>query len=168
VTAFTPRVNFIRSYPENVAFFEDYPDGKMICIGRHPTDWFASATRHAGAYRQLDPAMAWWSESAECALELKKRHPDQVILVSFAKLIGDTPDAMRRLSQRLGLAWSSTLLTPTFNGMPIASNSSFTSVVGIDPSVVGRGALLPEDVRRRIEERGLGLYEQFLAAADIT
>jgi hypothetical protein len=46
ITAFTPRMNFIRSFPKNEEFFEDYPDGLMISICRHPTDWYASASRH--------------------------------------------------------------------------------------------------------------------------
>ena len=35
---------------ENEAFFNDYPDGLMISICRHPADWYASATRAGEKY----------------------------------------------------------------------------------------------------------------------
>jgi hypothetical protein len=65
------------------------------------------------------------------------------------------------------LTWHPSLLVPTFNGMPIASNSSFNSVVGIDASVVGRGELLSAQLRGRVEADNLALYQRFNEAADI-
>jgi hypothetical protein len=59
------------------------------------------------------------------------------------------------------------LLVPTFNGMLIASNSSFDSAAGIDSSVVGRRDVLPGDVRERVEANNLALYNEFIATADI-
>ena len=63
---------------------------------------------------------------------LKEQRPDKVFLVQFASLVTDPERSMRRLTDRLGLAWDPILLVPTFNGMPIASNSSFSSSMGID------------------------------------
>jgi hypothetical protein len=168
VTAFTPRVNFIKSFPKNTAFFDDYPDGTMISICRHPGDWYASASRHEVMYEEPDQAMQYWRESVEGSLQLKKRYPEQVMLVSAAALVADPSRAMRQISERLGLTWSPTLVVPTFNGMPIASNSSFNSVVGIDTSTVGRRDLLPAEVRKRIEADNLALYQRFMETADVT
>jgi hypothetical protein len=166
VTAFTPRVNFIQSYPENRAFFEDYPDGLMISICRHPVDWYASASRHSAHYAKLDQAMAEWRESAESAMELKKRYPSQVFLVSFASLVADTSGVMKRLAERLGLGWDPILVVPTFNGMSTESNSSFAPFAGIDALTVGRpGALVPE-LCAQIEKENLVVYERFLRNSD--
>jgi hypothetical protein len=167
ITAFTPRVNFTKAYPENAAFFEDYPDGIFISLCRHPGDWYASALPHEPMYEEPDAAMRYWRDSTEGSLELKKRFPNQVILVSFATLVGDPTRVMKQLAGRLGLSWSPTLLEPTFNGMPIASNSSFNSVVGIDTSVIGRRDTLPADVRVRIEANNQALYKKFMETADI-
>jgi hypothetical protein len=167
VTAFTPRVNFTKSFPGNDAFFTDYPDGVMISLCRHPADWYASASRHEPKYEQVEGAMAQWRESVEGSLQLKKTYPKQVILVSSAALIADPADAMQRLSQRLGLTWHPALMVPTFNGMPIASNSSFNPVVGIDASMLGRGELLSAQLRKQIEAANGALYRRFVQRADI-
>jgi hypothetical protein len=167
ITAFTPRVNFTGSYPENEGFFDDYPDGAMISICRHPSDWYASAARHESKYVEVDQALAQWRESAESSLRLKERHPDRVMLVSFSALVTDPHNTMKRISQRLGLTWHPILTVPTFNSMPISSNSSFNSVVGIDSAVVTRRDLVPENIRERIEADHLALYKGFIEAADV-
>ena len=159
VTAFGPRMND--------AFFDDYPDGLLISICRHPADWYASASRHKRPYPDVDHAMEQWRESAESAMLLKERHPDQVVLVPFETLVADTSGVMKRLAERLSLAWHPILATPTFNGMPIGSNSSFGSVVGIDASAVGRRDSLAPELREQIEARNLAVYERFITAADI-
>ena len=167
ITAFTPRVNFINSYPENEAFFHDYPDGVMISLCRHPSDWYASAARHESKYMEHDQALAQWRKLAESSLRLKEHYPDHVILVSFAALVTDPHNTMKRISQRLGLTWRPTLTVPTFNGMPISSNSSFNSVVGIDPRAVGRRDVVPKNIREKIEADHLAIYERFIEVADV-
>jgi len=159
ITAFGP--------PMSNAFFEDYPDGLMISICRHPADWYASAMRHRRPYADAEHAMEEWRKSAESAMDLKERHPHHVVLIPFATLVADPSGVMRCLAQRLGLAWHPILSTPTFNGMPIGSNSSFGSVVGIDASTVGRRDSLGPVLREQIEEaQNLAVYEHFLTEAD--
>ena len=167
ITALKTRANFIRSYPENEAFFDDYPDGLMISTCRHPADWCASATHAGEKYASTDEAMAVWRESAEGALQLKARHPNHVVLVSFEGLITDPAKAMRWLADRIGLTWNTILTVPTFNGMLVASNSSFNSAVGIDASVLQRRDTLATRVREQIEADNLPLYQRFIAASDI-
>ena len=121
-------------------------DGVMICICRHPADW-CSAARHEIKYAEANEALAQWRESVESLLALKRSHPEQVFLVSFAALINGPHAAMCQISQRLGLTWHPILTTPTFNGMPISSNSSFNSVAGIDPTTVRRREHAPAEIR---------------------
>ena len=63
ITAFTPRANFVNSYPENMNFFRDYPEGLMISICRHPADWYASAQVHQERYKDADGALVQWRQS---------------------------------------------------------------------------------------------------------
>jgi hypothetical protein len=167
ITAFVPRVNFIQSYPKNIDFFEDYPDGLMICICRHPADWYASASRHEAKYIDVDQAMELWRESAESAMQLKEDYADQVVLVDFASLVGNPSSVMRFLAERLDLSWHPTLISPTFNARPIGSNSSFGSVVGIDASAVERRSSLAPELREQIEASNLLLYKRFIERADL-
>jgi Sulfotransferase family len=161
VCAFAPRMNFVQTHPANEAFFEDYPDGLMLSLCRHPADWYASATVGKTA------TLASWRESAECALQLKQRHPDQVVLISLETLITNPGKVMRKLAERVGIAWNPILTIPTFNGMLVSSNSSFHPVAGIDESVLRRRDMLPTSVRDEIEAEYLPLYRQFIGAADL-
>lgn len=168
VTAFTPRTNFVKSYPENMSFFEDYPDGLMISICRHPADWYASARPHQPQfYEDTAEAMALWRESTECAIQLKKQLPSNVFLVQFASLVTDPEGSMRRIADRLGLTWDPILLVPTFNGMPVASNSSFNPSTGIDVLTLARRESLEKPLRSQIEAENLKLYERFVGLADV-
>jgi hypothetical protein len=154
ITAFGP--------PMNEAFFADYPDGLMISLCRHPADWYASITRHKSPYADVDHAMGEWRKSAATAMHLKECYPDHVVLVPFETLVADPVSVMMRLAERLDLAWDPILATPTFNGMPIGSNSSFRSVVGIDGSVLARRDSLVGELREQIEARNLPVYQRFV------
>ncbi len=166
VTAFTPRANFINSHPGNEEFFSDYPDGTMICICRHPADWYASASRHQKKYADVEVAMALWRESAESALVLHAKHPRQVLLLPFDDLVLSRGDMMRLVATRLGLIWNDCLLTPTFGGEPIPSNSSFHAVTGIDATAAERRNVLPASVREQISVENAALYEHFVATSN--
>jgi hypothetical protein len=50
------------------------------------------------------------------------------------------------------------LMTPTFNTMPIVSNSSFLSITGLDRSVLDRSAQLSALERDEIQARAGDLY----------
>jgi hypothetical protein len=67
---------------------------------------------------------------------------------------------MSRLADRLGIAMSSALLTPTFNGRPIQANSSFTGGgygVRTERATDYRQALDPTEIAR-IDELSGDLY----------
>jgi hypothetical protein len=74
---------------------------------------------------------------------------------------------MRCIGERLGLRWHPTLVVPTFNGLPIASNSSFSPAAEIDASALGRRGTLPTKLREQIEAETLPLYQRFLEVADV-
>lgn len=166
ITAFIPGFSLIETWPNNINFFTDYPDGQLISICRNPIDWFASASSYNSRYADPDAALALWAESARAGCTLKDRYGDRVILLTFPSLVEHTREAMTRIAQKIGVPFDEVLLTPTFNGRGIASNSSFASKTGIDRDVLDRSSEVAADVRAGIERKHMQLYRDFAARAE--
>jgi hypothetical protein len=139
VTAFAARLAMNKS--DLAAYFRDYPDGTLITIVRDPRSWFESSRRYEQRHEDVDRAMATWSRSTRSSLRARERYGEQVIVVSFEQLVLETEPLMRRIAQRLGLAFSEELLVPTFNGRPIRADSSRPVY---EYGVVSDRAALPE------------------------
>ena len=128
VTAFTPRLMMEK---ENAgAFFEVYPDGRLISIIRDPINWYPSALRHnemikKSKYADVDSALAQWKASAEATLWNKDTFGDRVCIIRFEDLVAKTETVMRYLAGFLGIRFDRILLVPTFNKSPIRANTSF-------------------------------------------
>ncbi len=167
VSGFTPRLA-MRS--ENVeAFFSAYPDGMLVSIVRDPRAWYASASRHKGRYREIEPAVALWRASAEAALEAQRRHGDRVVVLTYERLVTDTRLVMAALAERIGIEMHPSLLTPTFNGMQIRSNSVDRGArsfgVSSDRIEAFRSALDGETTARITASAG-DVYERAAAAGE--
>jgi hypothetical protein len=171
--AFTPRVNMFPEYVDR--FFRDYPDGRMVSIVRDPLSWFASAKRHARSRhdmrdKSLENLMPFWSESADRALANRERHGSRCIVLRFSDLVERTAGLMHALAGALGVAFNETLLSPTFNGLPIGSNTSHEEISDQPGVVVSstldhyRGVLERSDIEA-IEARFGALYDRAAAAA---
>ena len=166
VTGTTPRLVLD---PRNVdRFFAAYPDGVLISVVRKPGGWYHSAARKYG-YDDVEQAVEIWRRSAEATLDASSRFGDRVVVLTYEALVGETEQTMRRVADRIGIATSASLVTPTFNGRPIRANSSFG---------VGRHGILPERTEAyrggldgatiaRVEELAGDLYEQAAAAAEL-
>jgi hypothetical protein len=124
VVGFTPRFAMRR---ENMtAFFEIYPDGKLISIVRDPKNWYPSAKRHKpNVYPNVRTAIDQWLASVQAALWNLETFGECVCIIRFEDLIGQTETVMRYLSDFLGIAFDPILLQPTFNRSPIRANTSF-------------------------------------------
>jgi hypothetical protein len=148
VTAFIPRVTMMPGSLDR--FFTDYPDGRLVTIVRHPGSWLASALRNKRLMREhggdTDAALRIWADSTEASLQAAARFGDRVTIVVFDDLVLRTHDVMTRLCRTLGLDFHPCLTTPTFNGMPVRSNSLYKPVEGLDASATDRHrtALSPE------------------------
>jgi hypothetical protein len=153
--------------PGNIeAFFADYPDGKVISPVRNPISWYASARRHAPDYEDPSAAVQLWLDCYRTMLEGVERHPDAIMLVEFEQLVRDTRSGMGAVAGFLGVDFEPGLLKPTFNGMDIASDSSFEPRYGIDPSSADRAHDVAPDIRAMIEERTGSLYAKARHAAE--
>ena len=87
------------------------------------------------------------------------------MILVFEDLVHHTEAVLRRVCNQVGLTFSTTLLQPTFNRLPIASNSHFESSFRIDGQVTERyRTVLSEQELRAIESRTLPLYERVCAS----
>jgi hypothetical protein len=148
------------------AFFAAYPDGTLISAVRQPAGWFHSASRKYG-YEDVEEAIAIWCRSAEATLAAADRWGDRVVVVVYEALVGETAVAMRRIAERIGISMTESLVTPTFNGIPIRANSSFpVDRTGIlDDRIQAYREGLEGDTLARIDELAGDLYERALESA---
>jgi len=147
IAAFTPRLTILR---ENVeAFFEIYPDGRIISLIRDPKNWFPSALRHGSKkYRDLGSALNQWNENALAMIKNKDKYNHDVIIIRFEDLIRNTEAVMRCVAEFLEISFDDILLIPTFNKFPIKANTSFkTPEHGIINGTLNRyKTLSPEEL----------------------
>lgn len=146
--------------------FEDYPDGRLIIPLRDPESWLASARRHSEEYADTGAALALWEACHKRALEMAGARSGQVRLVRFERLVGETEACMREVAGFLDIRFEPSMLSPTFNGIPVPSNSSFGAGVGVDPKSANRADKLDEASRKAVTARTAGLYRKLGAIAD--
>lgn len=163
VSGFVPRLS---SNIDSVRhFFEDYPDGRFISIVRDPRDWFVSARHHIAdprwhASSTARPENGWpliesvqegWIAAAKATLTLASEYPEQTAIIRFEELLRQPEHMMRALSDWLDIDFTAVLLTPTFNTMPIVSNSTYgMRAFGVSSEPVGRykTELTGEEIKR--------------------
>lgn len=157
VAAFEPRLAVRSSGPG--PFFADYPDGRLVTIVREPGAWLSSYTRHTGD-ADATRSLRLWSESVERSLTVHTDQPGRVLVVVFEQLVTDTATVMRQVAAWLGIPFMDSLLQPTYNSMPVLSDSSHELSTGIDTQVTERhkaatsdadAALLAADATPRYE-----------------
>ena len=167
ITGFAPR---LANHETSVAaFFQSYPDGRLIQIIRDPRTWYPSAKQHrksghaGGTAEQL---LSIWCLSVESICCNKAAYGDKVIVLRFEDLVKDTKGTMRVIAQELSIAYDSALEEPTFNGETMRANSSFAvDTPGIIDAPLKRQNMLDAEEGRLIDQRCMALYERTLAKA---
>lgn len=160
ISGFTPRLNLDADSIARV--FRDYPDGTLIQVIRDPVSWYASASRHGDTYQNPTDAMELWKKSARSMLNYKERYGDQVVVITFSDLVGNTRETMEMLADKVGITWHDCLAIPSFNTIPTRADSSFkVAKTGIVADVLKRKDQLDPDVRNDIEQSDeiMGLYD---------
>lgn len=147
-------------------FLADYPDGKAIAVLRHPASWFASASRHSHEYGNPEAAATLWVESFRTIRQNLAEHPDTTLVVTLEECATDAARVMQRVARFLGIAFDRSMLVPTFNGMPIKSDSSFGAKSGVDPSVADRHHILSASEQAVIDAVAGPLHAELAAIAD--
>jgi len=114
ITAFTARLAMDNDNME--AFFEIYPDGRLISIIRDPKNWYPSAAKHKPlVYEDINKSLDLWQTSARAMLRNKERYSDRVCILTFEDLVGKTESVMRYLAEFLEIKFNDILMIPTFN-----------------------------------------------------
>jgi hypothetical protein len=164
ITAFTPR---LASTDVDIRYFFDiYPDGRLISIVRDPKNWFPSAHRHETAknkYADIDSALNQWVENTQSMIRNRKIYLDRMCIIKFEDLVENTRAVMQYLSEFLNIEFAEPLLTPTFNGDPIAANTSFNvENRGIIKSASTRYETLTRHEKTIIDQKTSDVYRQVL------
>jgi hypothetical protein len=169
VSAFAARLNANARSVQ--AFFDTYPDGRLVSIVRDPRSWYLSARRYLEVnpspgrtrdYGDIETAVRLWSESTEAMLAARETYGERFYLLTFEGLLADTESAMRGLAEYLGIEWRPSLVEPSFNGLPIKADSSFQVKghgVNREPLQRFRELLTPEEIAF-VDERATPLYER--------
>src|SRR5581483_5653156 len=123
VVGFTPRLAMDAGNLER--YFAAYPDGTLVSIVRDPCAWYESARKHMPAeYGALEAALGLWRASAEATAAAAERYGERVLVLTYEELVREPERATRRVAERIGVEWRTSLLRPTFNGWPVRANSS--------------------------------------------
>ena len=149
-------------------FWRAYPDGYLISIIRSPLSWHPSFVKLKGKktprYANVEVTAARWNESTEAMFRERERNKDRVIVFRFDDLVSKTEPTMRLVCRRIGLEFHPSLMSPTFNWDPIASNSVFgaTEPGVVTSAPVQRESLLSAAERDYLVAHCMPLYEKAL------
>jgi hypothetical protein len=165
VTAFTARLAMRTGNMD--AFFETYPDGRLISLLRDPKNWYPSAIRHKPRVcKDIQDGVDLWKQSAQAMAWNKERYGDRVCILTFEDLITKTESVMEYLAAFLEIGFADILLEPTFNKYPIRANTSFEAEKsGIIESTLNRYKTLSRDELEFIENTTNDLYGQIQTLA---
>ena len=149
------------------AFFDIYPEGRLISVIRDPRNWYPSAANHKPlVYGDIRKALSLWEENARAMLWNKEKYGDRVCIINFEDLIQRTEAVMRYLADFLNIQFDDVLVTPTFNKTPIKPNTSFKlEGPGVIVSVLNRYNTLRQEELKVIDEMTGSLYAKVLGVA---
>jgi hypothetical protein len=165
VTAFSPQLAMVK---ENVEyFFEVYPNGKIISPVRDPGDWFFSVSgSESKMFGDARSALNAWGKGTRAMLWNKRRFGDRVCLIKFEDLVSRTEAVMRYLAEFLMIRFDDILLTPTFNGIPIAASNSCEMGIADEMTPPSEADLsIDEDKLDLIKEMTADNYQLVLSEA---
>ena len=144
-------------FEENIKlFFQIYPKGYIISIIRDPLTWIRSA-KNVGKKSfstELNELLKIWEKNFDNSLKFKKLFKNRIILINFNQLINETEAAMKLICSKINIKYHNILLTPTFNGEALYSNSSFKPSKGkIDKNVINDINL--EKIKSKLERKDI-------------
>ena len=166
ITGFVPMLAAHKGNTDE--FWRIYPDGYLISIIRSPLSWHPSFVKLKGKrkprYANVEVTAARWNESTEAMFREHECNTDRVIILRFDDLVSKTEATMRFVCRRIGLEFHPSLVVPTFNCEPIASNSVFgaTKPGVVTSAPIERDSLLSEAERDYLEAHCMLLYRKAL------
>jgi len=101
-------------------FFDIYPDGRLISVIRDPESWSQQAAhKNPSTYPDVETALGSWNQDVQEMLRTKGAFDERMSIVRFEDLTGRTEGVMRWLADFLEIPFEKSLLTPSFNTIPL-------------------------------------------------
>jgi hypothetical protein len=93
----------------------DFPKGHVIHVVRNPWSGFADTSKRP--FPLSIERYAWtWAMMQHHALVFAAKFPDRFHVVRFEDIVANRRVTLGKLSERLGIGWSDSLLEPSWNG----------------------------------------------------
>jgi hypothetical protein len=150
----------------------DIPGAHVLHVVRNPWSAYADTKRRPVPMRLADYCTAW-SLVQQRALLFSRRFPDRCTLVRTEDVMDAPEKTLSRVCERLGLAGSSSLSTPSWNGVALATLPPWGTVQGPSPIENRQRALELSDAERdEVAEYTSAYlttleYDQFLSTAPL-
>jgi hypothetical protein len=163
ITGFVP---MMASEAGNMAkFWQAYPDGYVISVVRSPLSWHPSFVKLKSDLPDLTnikATAARWNASTEAMFRERDRNKDRVIVLRFDDVVKNTEATMKLICRRIGLNFHPSLISPTFNGEPIGSNSIFgaTTPGVVTSTPAQRESLISDEERDYLEKHCMPVYRR--------
>ncbi|MEA2935927.1 MAG: hypothetical protein QOD74_2573 [Variibacter sp.] len=93
----------------------DFPRGHVIHVVRNPWSGYADTIKRPFPL-SLDRYAWTWAMMQHHALVFAKKFPDRFHIVKFEDLVADRRGTMSALAGKIEIAWSDSLLEPSWNG----------------------------------------------------
>lgn len=100
-------------------YFDIYPEGRLISVIRDPQTWSQCVVQNPSIHPDIKTALGSWSREVQDILRTQSAFEERVRFVRFEDLTGKTEGVMRMLADFIGISFEKSLLTPTFNTIPL-------------------------------------------------
>jgi hypothetical protein len=146
------------------AFFDIYPDGRLIFLIANPQYWYRCALQaESEKYADVSRAVIRWQEHFHSSLWVKERFADRTCLINGEDLTTNPEPLMQHLAGFLGLTYDPVLILPTFNGDPVSNESNLKTAALDAAGRSGREApTLDKGQSKTISEMTTDDYQKFL------
>lgn len=113
-------------------FFHDFPNGKMIHVIRNPYSGYAD-TKKRPFPMSLTKYCRIWSLAQLEAMNLLMKYPKNFFVVHYEDMMGnDKSKEMKKISEKLEIEYSDTMLYPSFNGQKLESVYPWGTIIKAD------------------------------------
>jgi hypothetical protein len=148
----------------------DFPDGHVIHVVRNPYSGYSDTKKRP--YPLPLARYVWtWNLCQHMALTYAEKCPANFHIVRFEDIVSDRKGTLGKLCQQLGIGWSESCMTPTWNAQPMKEVYPWGTIRIATPAVnVATMNELSEAEKAEVTrlsivmQRLLG-YEKFCASA---
>ena len=99
----------------------DFPNGHIVHVVRNPLSAYSDTCKRPFplSFKQY---IISWNLYHHIVLMHKQIYPDNITILRYEDIVGNTEKTMRGLCQKLNISFSDTMLYPSWNGKDISDN----------------------------------------------